>query len=307
MNSTRPLPIWRSLLFVPVNVPRFVEKAVTIEVDAIQLDLEDSIPLDEKDHARTLVENVAIRVGASGADVVVRINRPIGMAVRDIEASVCPAVTALALPKVSGPDHIRLLSEHVSEIEMRRGLPEGHTRFIAMVESADAMFDLREIARADPRVVAITLGGEDFATSAGIEPEPEGLLLPKQLTVFAAAAAGILPLGFVGSIAEFKDIERFRAIIRRSKRLGFRGAACIHPAQVKVLNEEFQPSPEELSWARRAVDTYAAARLEGRGSVTLDGRMIDVPIIQRAEAILAWSAALQARTERVISMNKAGR
>jgi citrate lyase subunit beta/citryl-CoA lyase len=295
MSAARTLPTWRSLLFVPVNVPRFVEKAPTIEVDAIQLDLEDSIPLDEKERARALVPTAAAQVNKGGADVVVRINRPLGMAVRDIEASICPEVTALALPKVSGPDHIRLLAEHVAEVEAQRGLPEGHTRFIAMVETADAVFRLREIAGADSRVIAITLGGEDFATSAGMEPEPEGLLLPKQMTVFAAAAAGILPLGFVGSIAEFKDVERFRATIRRSKRLGFRGAACIHPLQAKVLNEEFRPSAEELSWARRVTEAYDVARAEGRGAVTVDGRMIDVPIVQRAEGLLAWAAALEAR------------
>ncbi len=293
--SARVLPVWRSMLFVPVTVDRFIEKACSIELDAVQLDLEDSIPFAEKEHARTLVQAAARRVIGSGVDVVVRINRPLSMAVRDIEASLCPEVTALALPKVSGPDHVRLLAEHVAEVEVRLGLPAGHTRLIPMVETADAVFMLRDIARADPRVVALTLGGEDFATSAGMVPEPEGLLLPKQLTVFAAAAAGILPLGFVGSIAEFKDVDRFRAIVRRSKRLGFRGAACIHPLQAAVLNEEFRPNADELGWAQRVTTAYAAATAEGLGAVTVDGRMIDVPIVQRAEALLAWDIAIRKR------------
>lgn len=283
------------MLYVPVTVDRFIEKARSIELDAVQLDLEDSVPLAEKERARTLVHAAARRVAGGGADVVVRINRPLSMAVRDIEASLCPEVTALALPKVTGPDHVRLLAEHVAEVEARLGLPAGHTRLIPMVETADALFALREIARADPRVVAMTLGGEDFATSAGMEPEPEGLLLPKQMTVFAAAAAGILPLGFVGSIADFKDVDRFRAIVRRSKRLGFRGAGCIHPLQAAVLNEEFRPSADELGWAQRVTAAYAAAAAEGLGAVTVDGRMIDVPIVQRAEALLAWDAAIRRR------------
>ena len=268
------LPIWRSLLFVPVHVRRFQDKARTLAVDAIQLDLEDSVPESEKDAARTLVEASARYVsrddGARGADVVVRINRPLSQAVRDIEASIGPDVTALALPKVSGADHIRLLAEHAAEVEARRGLPEGHTRFIAMVETADALFSIREIARAHPRVVAITLGGEDFATSAGMVPEPDGLLLPKQMTIFAAAAAGVLPLGFVGSIAEYRDTEKFRAIVRRARRLGFRGAGCIHPVQAAILNEEFRPDATELEWARRVVDAYAVG--EGGGTRRGHGR-----------------------------------
>lgn len=293
------IPTWRSLLFVPVNVQRFQDKARTLAVDAIQLDLEDSVPESEKDAARKLVVDSARYVsrdaGARGTDVVVRINRPLSQAVPDMEASICPDVKALALPKVSGPDHIRLLAEHASEIEAKRGLPDGHTQFIAMVETADALFCIREIAAAHSRVVALTLGGEDFATSAGMVPEPEGLLLPKQMAVFAAAAAGILPLGFVGSIAEFRDEAKFRAIVRRSRRLGFRGAGCIHPTQATILNEEFRPDASELDWARRVVEAYEAAKAEGRGAVTVDGRMIDVPIVQRAEGLLAWDAAIAAR------------
>ena len=292
------LPIWRSLLFVPVNVRKFQDKARTLAVDVIQLDLEDSVPESEKAAARRQVQDSARFVGDVGADVVVRINRPLSHAVADIEASICPDVTALALPKVAGPEHVQLLAEHASEVEHRRGLPDGHTRFIAMVETADALFRIRDIAHAHPRLVALTLGGEDFATDTGMVPEPEGLLLPKQMAVFAAASAGILPLGFVGSIAEYKDQDRFRGIVRRSRRLGFRGAGCIHPTQATILNEEFRPDETELGWARRVVDAYKAAQEEGRGAVTVDGRMIDVPIVQRAEALLAWDEAVRAREAR---------
>src|SRR5437868_6758586 len=120
MTTSRALPVWRSLLFVPVNVERFVETAHTREVDAIQLDLEDSVPPGEKDRARTLVAAAAAKDARGGADVVVRINRPLGLAVRDIEASVCPGVAALALPKVSGADHIRLLAEVAAAAEERQ-------------------------------------------------------------------------------------------------------------------------------------------------------------------------------------------
>ena len=289
------LPGWRSLLFVPVNVERFVAKAATLEVDAVQLDLEDSVPPAEKDAARKLVEAAAPRAAAGGADVVVRINRPLGLAVRDIEAALCPEVTALALPKIESADHVKLLAEHVALTELRKGLPEGHTRFILMVETASAWFEMKAIAHSHQRVVAMTLGGEDFATSVGLEPIPEVLTMPKQAMVIAAASAGILPLGFVGSIAEFKDIERFRGIVRRSKAMGFKGASCIHPAQAEVLNEEFAPRPEEIELARRMVEAYEAAKAEGRGSVTFEGKMIDVPIVERARALITWQDAIANR------------
>jgi citrate lyase subunit beta/citryl-CoA lyase len=298
MTSPRDLPVWRSLLFVPVNVERFVESAHRRDADVIQLDLEDSVPPSEKDRARTLVPAAAAKVARGGAEVVVRINRPLAMAVRDIEASVCPGVACLALPKVTSADHIRLLAEHTAEVEAKQGMAIGTTRFIAMVETADAWFRMREIAGADPRVVALTLGAEDFATSVGMLPEPEGLLAPKQAMVIAAAAAGVLPLGFVGSIAGYKDLDGFRQIIRRSRALGFRGAGCIHPDQARILNEEFAPQPDELAHATRVVEAYAAAQREGRGAISIDGRMIDVPVVERAQALLDWQARISARKER---------
>src|SRR5438552_17074088 len=120
------LPLWRSLLYVPVNVEKYVDKAHTRGADCIQLDLEDSVPAAEKAHARSLVEAAALRVRRGGADVVVRINRPLSMAVRDIEAAVGEHVDGLALTKVESAAHVQLLDELVSEIEVQRGLPPGH-------------------------------------------------------------------------------------------------------------------------------------------------------------------------------------
>src|ERR1051325_3316087 len=155
----RELPVWRSLLYVPVNVEKYVDKAHTRGADVIQLDLEDSIPPGEKDRARTLVEAAAPRVKRGGADVVVRINRPLSMAVRDIEHSVMPDVNGLALTKIDSASHVKLLDELVSEVELKRGMPVGHTKFITMLETADAFSRLDEIPRASPRVVGLSLGG----------------------------------------------------------------------------------------------------------------------------------------------------
>jgi citrate lyase subunit beta/citryl-CoA lyase len=289
------LPLWRSLLYVPVNVEKYVDKAHTRGADCIQLDLEDSVPAAEKEHARSLAQAAAARVRRGGADVVVRINRPLSMAVPDIEASVCENVHGLAITKVASADHVRLLDELVSELETRRGLPQGHTRFIAMIETPAAFFEMPAIAASSRRLVGMNIGGEDLATEVGMAPTEETLLMPKQQMILAARSAGLMPLGFIGSIASFDDWEAFRAMVRRSRQFGFTGASCIHPGQVPIVNQEFSPSEEEVAFATRVVDEAAAAEASGRGSFAIDGKMIDVPVVQRARRLLERHAAIRLR------------
>ena len=237
------LPVWRSLMFVPVNVEKFVRTGADRGADGIILDLEDSVAPSQKDHARTLIADAIPQVARNGADVLVRVNRPWRMMVRDIEAAVIPGVRALVLTKVDSPEHVLAVAEMVDELEAERGLPAGSVQFYVLVESTRGFFRMEEIARCHPRIVGMSLGSEDFAADAGMQAEPEGLFYPKQRMLFAARAAGILPMGFVGSIADFRDQEAFRVIVRRSRRLGFVGASAIHPLQIQVLNEEFSPIP----------------------------------------------------------------
>jgi citrate lyase subunit beta / citryl-CoA lyase len=142
------LPVWRSLMYCPVNVEKYVERAHTRGADVIQLDLEDSVPLAEKAAVRKLVEKAAARVRRGGADVVVRFNQPLSLAVRDLEHAIGPDVDALACTKIGGMSHVQLLDELVSELEEKRGMPVGHTKFIVMVETAAAFFKIRDIVRA---------------------------------------------------------------------------------------------------------------------------------------------------------------
>jgi citrate lyase subunit beta/citryl-CoA lyase len=174
-------------------------------------------------------------------------------------------------------------------------MPVGATKMLAMVETASAFFRIAEIANAHPRLVALNLGAEDFALSAGILPEAEGLFMPKQMCVFAARAAGIMPLGFIGTVADYSDLDAFREIIRRSRRLGFVGASVIHPSQIAILNEEFRPSAAEIDHASRVVAAYEKALAKGVGAVTVDGKMIDVPVVERARLLLEREAAIAAR------------
>lgn len=291
----RNLPVWRSLMYVPVNVEKFVDTAADRNADAYILDLEDAVAPSQKVSARKMIAAAIPKVSRKGADVVVRVNRPWRMLIADLEAAVIPGVTALALPKIESAEHIQMIAEIVDELELERGLPNGTVRFIAMVETASGFFRTEAIARSHPRVVAITIGAEDIALSVGMLPEAEGLFYPKQHSIFAARAAGILPLGFIGTVADYKDTEAFRATIKRSRKLGFAGAACIHPLQVPILNEEYGYTAEEVRRAQAMVDTYDAALAAGKGAIEFDGRMIDIPVVARAQEVLKRASALAAK------------
>ena len=297
-NPLPPRPVWRSLLYVPVNVSKFVDRAHTRGADCIQLDLEDSVPAAEKAHARTLVRAAASRVRSNGADVLVRINRPLSLAVRDLEAAVCPAVDGFALSKVDGVSHVRLLDELVSELEEKAAMEAGRTKFLVMIETPQSFFSMREIAAASPRVIAMNIGGEDFALECGMQPDDEALLMPKQQMIIAARAAGVIPLGFIGTVADFSDWDAFRAMVRRSRRLGFDGASCIHPGQVPIVNEEYTPGSDEIAYAERVIAADLEARAAGRASFQLDGKMIDIPVVTRAERALARVRAIREREAR---------
>ncbi len=289
------LPVWRSMLFVPVTRPRFVEKGAESGADAIILDLEDSVAPADKERARPLLADAAKQVASNGADVVVRVNRPWRMLVRDLEAAVIPGVMALALPKIESAEHVQAIAEIVDELESERGILPGTVKLLAMVETASGFFRIDQIARAHRRLVGLSIGAEDLALSVGMLPEPEGLFYPKQQCIIAARAAGILPLGFIGTVADYKDLDAFRATIRRSRRLGFLGASCIHPSNVAILNEEYGPQPAEVSQAERMVAAYDEALAAGKGSIEFEGKMIDIPVVERAKQVLARAAAIRAR------------
>jgi len=292
---TRPTPVWRSLLYVPAHVERFVDRAHTRGADGILLDLEDSVPTSEKPAARAGVAAAAARVRRGPNDVLVRINAPLSLAVPDIEAAIGPDVDGLVVTKARGADHIWLLDELVSEREARLGLEVGHTWFYVLVEGPEALPHAEAIARASKRCVALGLGAEDFAGAIGSEPTEEALAVAKSLALYAARAAGVLPIGLNGTLAGFGDIAAFRAMAMRSRQAGFEGASCINPVQVPVLNEAFSPGVAELEQARKVIAADAEARAKGLGAVAVDGKMVDVPVVRRAERVLARAAAIAAR------------
>ena len=286
MMPHRKLPFWRSLLYVPANNPRFVSKAGERGADAVVLDLEDSVPPAEKDEARRQCGEAIERLADAPCDVVVRINGPLRLAVRDLEAVIRPGLTAIFVPKVGTAGGLAALCDVVSELEAEVGIDAGEIGLVPMIETPGSLLDAREIAAASPRNVAMILGSEDMATEAGFEPSAETLLHPKLQVAFAAKAAGLLALGLLDSVAAISELERTRQIAARSARFGFDGATCVHPAIVGILNAAFSPSPEQIDLARRTIDAMEAAWAEGKGAARLDGRMIDMPMLTRARALL---------------------
>lgn len=280
------LPHWRSLLYVPAAREKFIAKAHERGADAIILDLEDSIAPAEKPAARAALAGAVPRVSANGADVVVRLNRPLELAVQDIQAAVMPGVRALICTKIMGADHVKLLAELIESAEAARGMEIGQTGMVVLAEDAAGVLRAEEIARAHPRIVALGIGGEDLATDLGAEATPDALDLPKRLGVLAARAAGVLPLGFIGTVAGLSDLEGYRAMLRRSRAIGFACASCVHPSQVAIINEEYGASEEELARAKRMIAAFEVALGQGLGAVSFEGQMIDLPVVERARRLL---------------------
>jgi len=279
-------PGWRTALFIPVHIEKFVAKAHTRGADAYILDLEDSVPLAQKAEARTCVVPAAKAVSQDGAAALVRINLDTDLALLDLEAAIDPSVSAIVVPKVESADQLQRFADKIEALEQSRAMTIGHTAMIVMIESVDALPRLDEIAAAHPRVVAMTLGSEDFSATAGMQPLPKTLLLPNQMVTYACRRANIMPLGFPGSIADYSDIDAFRETVVFAKQLGFVGAFCIHPKQVEVLNDVLTPGQEELDDARGLLEAFELGLAQGKGAVEYKGKMIDLPVVQRAKELL---------------------
>lgn len=288
-------PVWRSILYVPGNVPRFIDKAHERGADCVLVDLEDSVTPAEKPAARAMLPETMAKVVRGGADVAVRINRPLRLAIPDIEAAVRPGLSALFITKTEGVQHLRLLDEAVGDLERERGLPVGSIGFAAMIEHPRALAELNDIAERGPRVIAMMLGGEDFALETGSVPGDETLELPKRLVAFAAQAQGIPMIGILGTVADYTDPNAYRKSAQRARRFGFSGGTCVHPGLVQALNEAFTPPADEVALARRIIAADSEAAAQGRGSFTVDGKMIDVPVVDRARRLIARHDAIERR------------
>jgi len=253
----------RSLLYVPAHSERFLAKAHERGADAVILDLEDAVPEADKDRARDGLADAAKSVSRNGAKVFVRINSG-GRRRADADAASRAGAYGLVLAKAE-------LGELGSF-----SLPA-----IAMLESPGAVLDARDYAR-HPGVMGLLVGSEDLATELGATPTPEVLRTPKLLVHYAAKAEGKLSFGLLRSVADYADLPAIEAAGREARAHGFDGATCVHPSVVPVLNAAFAPDESEIAWAERVVH----AAKSGAGAFTVDGRMVDAPVIARARRIL---------------------
>lgn len=284
----------RSILFVPANMPKFIEKAWTRGADTVLLDLEDSIPLSQKKTARAMVKDAMPLVARGGADVMVRINKPFETAVADLDACVWPGLAGIRFPKVESEQEIRILDMLIAERELARDVPLGSVQIHISIETALGLHNALAAATASPRVVSISFGAEDYSLDMDIEPSSDGreLYLGKMQILLFARLAGIQAVGLMASTANFKDIERMVRLVREARQLGFKGSTCIHPAQVHPLNQGFSFTPEEIAHAKKVIAALEAAEAAGRDSVAVEGKMVDIPVADRARRLLARADAI---------------
>jgi citrate lyase subunit beta / citryl-CoA lyase len=289
----------RSTLILPVNVSRFVEKAHRRGADAVMLDLEDAVPDREKGSARRLIREAISVVARGGAEVLVRVNHDPALLSEDLDASIHPGLDGICLPKTESEEDLARLDAEITRLERARGLPLGSIEIAALIESPRGLLRIERIAAAGPRVRSLSLGPEDYCLELGVEPSESGteLLYALSKVVTVCSAAGIAPLGLLGSIAGFQDLATFERAATGARGLGCVGASCIHPDQVTVLHRVFSPSPEKIARARAVAEAFEAGTRSGTASVQVDGAMVDTPVYRRAQRLLERADAI-ARVEK---------
>lgn len=288
---------WRSLLYVPSNRPKFVAGSTTRGADAVILDLEDSVPYGQKAEARAGLRQAIDTVAQGSADVLVRVNRNWADMVADLAVAVHPSVTAINLPKVDDPAVVRVVSEMLDELEASLGLRHGHVRIFARIETARGVRRIDDILSASDRVVATAIGTGDLSIESRLDPAGDGIRHAFIEVTLAARAAGVHPLGLAGLIVGFSDVEAFRRSAEDARNLGSRGAPCIHPSQVSVLNDVFGPQSNDVEAAREIVNAFEGAAEDGRGSLMHNGRFIDVANYNQARGVLEQAARHQQEPE----------
>ncbi|TET40188.1 MAG: CoA ester lyase [Dehalococcoidia bacterium] len=283
----------RTLLFVPGNRQNMIEKAQALPADVLVLDLEDSVPAAEKANARALVRDSIAGLALKGQRVFVRINSlASGYAQQDLEAVISDGIDGISQPKPSSGDEIRRVEAIIERLERDRGMRQGHVKLIPWVETAKGLLNAFEIASASPRVVGIAFGAEDFTLDTGMERTKEGSELhhPRVMVVIAARAADVIAIDTPYN--DFRDEEGLIREARLARSLGFEGKFLIHPSQIDPVNQIFRPSAEEVAHARRVVEAFEAAEVQGFASTSLEGKMIDIPQANRARKLLGIAESI---------------
>ena len=279
------------MMFVPGNNPGMMADAHIYGPDSIMLDLEDSVTLAEKDAARLLVYHALQSVDYGNTEMVVRINplnTPFGR--KDIEAVVRAGVQVIRMPKTETADEVREVEAEILRVEQRLGCV-GRTQIMAAIESALGVVNAYDIATASSRMMGIALGAEDYCANLKTQRTPSGneLQLARQTIVVAARAAGIDALDTVYS--NLNDMDTFRAEVEYIKSLGFDGKSIINPRQIEVVNEVFAPKEKDIAKARTILAAIKEAEERGSGGVSGNGKMVDKPVVIRAQRTIDLAIA----------------
>ncbi len=282
----------RTMLFVPGNNPGMIKDAGIYAQDAIMFDLEDSVSLAEKDAARFLVYEALMTMDYGDKELVVRINDPSARGGReDLEAIVRTRRAVIRLPKTETAEDVLLCEKEIARIEGECGIEEGSTPMMAAIESAAGVLNAREIAFSSKRLTGIALGAEDYVTDLKTNRSPGGieLLFGRSMILLAARAAGIDAIDTVYS--DVNNEEGFRAEVELIHQLGFDGKSIINPRQIKTVHEIYTPSEKEIAKAQAVMEAIEEARRKGSGVISLNGKMVDRPIVLRAQRVLALARA----------------
>ena len=283
-------------MFVPGNNPGMMQDAFIYSPDSIMLDLEDSVTMAEKDAARLLVYNALKTIDYGTTEMVVRINplnTPYGK--KDVEAMVKAGVDVIRMPKTETADEVREVEAEILKWEEKLGCV-GRTKIMAAIESALGIVNAYPIAVASKRMMGIALGAEDYCANLKTQ-RTQGdnpnfgleLLLARQTIVVAARAAGIDALDTVYS--NLDDMETFRKEVELIKTLGFDGKSIINPRQIEIVNEVFAPKQKDIEKALKIIAAIKEAEKKGSGVIAVNGKMVDRPVVIRAERTINLAIA----------------
>ena len=281
----------RALLYMPGDNWKMITKSVTLGVDSICMDMEDGTAVNKKAEARATIAKALKELDFGASEKLARINSVgSGWEKDDIEAVLPYKPDGIVIPKVESFEHVEWASRIIEDAELKNGWQVNSIRILIGVETAKGILNLKEIA-AHPRLDAIIFGGEDFAASIGAVRTKDAveLLYARQAVIVACAANDLQAIDIV--TIDYKDLDGLKVEAEFGARLGFSGKQIIHPNQVPVVQEAFTPSDEAVQYARRIVETFEASQKEGKGAYSLDGKMIDMPLLKNAQKVLARAKA----------------
>lgn len=287
----------RTMLYLPGNNPSMLIRGHLFNPDGIIMDLEDAVPLKEKDAARIMVENFLKRGDFGKVEVTVRINgvdTPFWK--KDLEA-IAPhkSLHGVRLPKTDDPETVWIVDQELTRLEEKNGIAPGHIKLFCILETARGIWNAYDIAKASSRVTAILPGGEDLVADLKTERSDDGIELEwsRKMLVIAARAAGVDAIDTV--YPKVSDDEGLRREATVSKQLGFDGKSVIHPNQIPIIHDVFTPTEAEIEKAQRIVAAAKEAAERGLGAVSVNGRMVDIPVVKRAEYTLVKAGLREER------------